>query len=396
MKASLSAAIHVSAKRKHSFTDDLETSALEMESESESTEWGGKSLKVMPAHPKYADPNSPCAVFRKITFSESMKPIGNPQKAAHTLVKIAGLADMLLHLQPGTESMAIVAGSTEGKRESDMGEFLAQRVVNLKKPTVTLVTYCQKFYPRSLRDLPARLSHSVFQWYKHFAGYAPASGNTNDPVETVPYGKRRGKELRSLTPALTLPFPPNSHEGRRLRREQFRKRYATDKADFKQHLAARKIQQARERILAGSSKPTLEQHLAAIPPATHTLITPKPILIDFDKHTPADLVRIFTPKFDGTLKRLDVFETLELDDLNSDRVRNLCRLIEQLTCIKRCLADVCNIVKYEEWRKWKLGCREIGDISFKGLRKNKARIVQALSAVYVNGYFDVVRFYENK
>ncbi|EKM51276.1 uncharacterized protein PHACADRAFT_200095 [Phanerochaete carnosa HHB-10118-sp] len=246
------------------------------------------------------------------------------------------------------------------------------------------------------KDLPACPPHSVFQQYKHSAGYAPASGNANDPVETVPYGKRRGKELRPPTPALTLSFPPNSHEGRHLRREQFRECYATDKANFEQHLAAREIQQARERILAGLSKPTLKQRLAAIPSVTHTPIAPKLILIDFDKHTPANLVRIFTPKFDGTLKRIDVFETLKLDDLNSDQVRNLRRLIEQLTRIKRCLADVCNVVKYEKWRKWELGCRGIGDISFKGLRKNKARIVQALSAVYVNRYFDAVRFYENK
>ncbi|EKM49236.1 uncharacterized protein PHACADRAFT_201870 [Phanerochaete carnosa HHB-10118-sp] len=168
------------------------------------------------------------------------------------------------------------------------------------------------------KDLPARPPYSVFQRYKHSASYAPASSNANDPVETVPYGKCRSKELRPPTPVLTLPFPLNSHEGRHLCREQFRERYATDKADFEQHLAAPKIQQAREQILAGLSKLTLKQRLAAIPPVTHTLITPKPVLIDFDKHTSTDLVRIFTPKFEGTLKRLDVFKTLELDDLNSN------------------------------------------------------------------------------
>ncbi|EKM51289.1 uncharacterized protein PHACADRAFT_200111 [Phanerochaete carnosa HHB-10118-sp] len=293
-------------------------------------------------------------------------------------------------------------GTPSSGMEEDFAREFRYRVSLLKKtPWETSVPFTQ--FKQSLstqftmpKDLPARPPHSVFQRYKHSAGYAPTSGNANDPVETIPYGKRRGKELRLLTPALTLPFPPNSHEGRHLRREQFCEHYATDKADFEQRLAARKIQQARERILAGPSKLTLEQRLAAIPPATHTPIAPKSILINFDKHTSADLILIFTPKFDGTLKRLDVFETLELDDLNSDRVRNLRRLIEQLTRIKRCLADVCNIVKYEEWRKWKLGCREIEDISFKGLRKNIARIVQALSAVYVNGYFDAVRFYENK
>ncbi|EKM51396.1 uncharacterized protein PHACADRAFT_200218 [Phanerochaete carnosa HHB-10118-sp] len=177
------------------------------------------------------------------------------------------------------------------------------------------------------KDLPARPPHSVFQWYKHFAGYAPASDNTNDPIKTVLYGNGHGKELHLLTPVLTLLFPPNSHKGRRLCCKQFCERYASDKADFEQHLAAR------EQILAGLSKLTLEQQLATIPLATHTPIAPKPVLINFNKHTPADLVCIFTLKFDGTLKRLNVFETLELDDLNSD---------------KHCLPDICNVIKYKE------------------------------------------------
>ena len=120
-------------------------------------------------------------------------------------------------------------------------------------------------------------------------------------------------------------------------------------------------------------------------------IAPKAIVIDIDKHSPADLVRIYAPKFDAVLKRLEVFETFDFgDDIGTvvDHVKNLQALIERLQHIKRGLADRCSHIEYRQWKGYEAGCKEIGGISFKGLRRNRVRIVKALSTVYVNGYFD--------
>ena len=82
------------------------------------------------------------------------------------------------------------------------------------------------------------------------------------------------------------------------------------RADFERQRRAAAAKKERERILYGS-KPTLEQRLAAIPPPTYTPIAPKPVLLNFEKLTSADLARIFQPKIDATLKRFNVFETLQ-------------------------------------------------------------------------------------
>lgn len=71
------------------------------------TDWAGDSLKTYPPHPKYADPNCPCMIFRQASFDTS-KYIGDPKKAAQALIKIAGMPEPPLRLQLGTESMAIV------------------------------------------------------------------------------------------------------------------------------------------------------------------------------------------------------------------------------------------------------------------------------------------------
>ena len=124
---------------------------------------------------------------------------------------------------------------------------------------------------------------------------------------------------------------------------------------------------------------------------TYTPIAPKAIVIDIDKHSLADLARIYVPKFDAVLKQLEVFETFDFRDeigLVVDHVKNLQALIERLQRIKRGLADRCSYIEYRQWKGYEAGCKEIGGISFKGLRRNRVRIVKALSAVYTNGYFD--------
>ena len=81
----------------------------------------------------------------------------------------------------------------------------------------------------------------------------------------------------------------------------------------------------------------LLERLAEHPPI-YTPIAPKAIVIDIDKHSPTDLARIYVPKFDAVLKRLEVFETFDFgDDIGTvvDYVKNLQVLIEHLQHIKR-------------------------------------------------------------
>jgi hypothetical protein len=104
-----------------------------------------------------------------------------------------------------------------------------------------------------------------------------------------------------------------------------------------------------ERILYGT-KPTLEQRLAAIPPPTYTPIVPKPVLLNFEKLTIADLIRIFEPKFEATLKRLDVFESFQIkEEVSPDHIKNLRCLIERLTHLKRSLKDTSSVRTKEEF-----------------------------------------------
>ena len=105
----------------------------------------------------------------------------------------------------------------------------------------------------------------------------------------------------------------------------------------------------------------------------YTPIAPKAIVIDIDKHTPADLAHIYVPKFDAILKRLEVFETFDFgDDIRTivDHVKNLQTLIERLQHIKRGLVDRCLYIEYRQWKGYEAGCKEIGGILFKGLRRN--------------------------
>ena len=108
-------------------------------------------------------------------------------------------------------------------------------------------------------------------------------------------------------------------------------------------------------------------------PPTYTPIAPKAINLDIEKHTPADLARIFAPKFEAVLKRLEVFEVFDFgEDINVvvDHVKNLQALIECLQRIKRGLSDRCSYIEYKQWKNYEAGCKEIGGISFKGLRRN--------------------------
>lgn len=176
----------------------------------------------------------------------------------------------------------------------------------------------------------------------------------------------------------------HSREGHRLRHE-FRAPYI--EAVRQRRVAERKA--LHERILAGPPKPTLEQRLAAIPAPTYIPIAPKPVLLNFEKLSHQDLARIFAPKFRATLTRLNVFETFQFTDYdrNEQLINKVNLLILRLTKLERSLKDLSAFRGKEDFQRWNYGFKQIGDISFKHLRKNQVPIIKALSAVYDGNYF---------
>ena len=137
------------------------------------------------------------------------------------------------------------------------------------------------------------------------------------PVGPKPPGKRS---------TVVTGIKPHSREG-----HAWRHQLRAPAVQFALQRKAAEKKAERERILYGS-KPTLEQRLAALPPPTHTPIAPKPVLLSFDRLTPDDLVRIFTPKFAATLKRLEVFADLDIDErVPHDHEQDLRCLINSLT-----------------------------------------------------------------
>ena len=247
------------------------------------------------------------------------------------------------------------------------------------------------------KDLPDRPCFTHFQ--RTVTGAPIPARNavaTDGAGNAIPFAQRRGRIIRP--PPKPLEFPGlNAREARHERHKQWRAERPKKQAEFVARVAARDEEVAkaareveRDRILAGPSARMLLERLAEQPPM-YTPIAPKAIVIDIDKHSPANLARIYAPKFDTVLKRLEVFETFDFGDeigLVVDHVKNLQALIERLQRIKRGLNDRYSYIEYRQWKGYEAGCKEIGGISFKGLRRNRVRIVKALSAVYTNGYFD--------
>ena len=207
------------------------------------------------------------------------------------------------------------------------------------------------------KDLPDRPRFTHFRRTVTDAAI-PARNTTGIDAagNAIPFSQRQGQIIRP--PAKPLEFPGlNAREARHERHKQWRVERPKKQAEFAAQVAAHDEEVAkaareaeRDRILAGPSARTLLEHLAEQPPI-YTPIAPKAIVINIDKHSPADLARIYVPKFDAVLKRLEVFETFDFgDDIGTviDHVKNLQALIERLQHIKRGLADRCSYIEYRQ------------------------------------------------
>jgi hypothetical protein len=191
--------------------------------------------------------------------------------------------------------------------------------------------------------------------------------NYQHPYSLKPLGKRSATVITSK---------PHSAEGHHLRSW-----LCKPTVKFVKQKCAADAKAERKRILY-SIKPILKQCLAAIPSPTYTPVVSKPVLLNFKKLTIADLIRIFEPKFEATLKRLDVFESFQIkEEVLPDHIKNFWCLIERLTHLKCLLKDTSSVQMKEEFQGWNYSLKYISGISFQGLWKNQARIIKLLSEV---------------
>lgn len=113
------------------------------------------------------------------------------------------------------------------------------------------------------------------------------------------------------------------------------------------------------------------------------------MIFDFKKLTILDLIRIFIPKLDATLKRLRVFDDIEPEhEDDPGRYQNVQKLIERLKHYKESLQNVSTTRTKEEFQSWNFGLHEIKKVSFAGFRKNRRHIIKYLSDIWESNYFE--------
>lgn len=136
--------------------------------------------------------------------------------------------------------------------------------------------------------------------------------------------------------------------------------------------------------LASRIRPSLADRLQTPAVPEPAPIAPKPILIDFTKHTPEQLVGIFTPKFKAVLTRLRVIRDLEelLDSAQFEHRQAYHALAKRIAEIHTDLKDSAEVTTFDEWRKYEFGLKEIGKISFKGIRSRFHQVLGELAQVY--------------
>ena len=116
----------------------------------------------------------------------------------------------------------------------------------------------------------------------------------------------------------------------------------------------------------------------------------KPVLIDFAKHSDKDQIGIFCPKIEATAKRLmSIVELLkEFPDSHPDHVRKFHNFLERLLNLRDALDERAPTIVAAQWQSLDWGLKEIGKISFGGIRRNYEMVLHRVVEVVDNGYFE--------
>jgi hypothetical protein len=169
------------------------------------------------------------------------------------------------------------------------------------------------------------------------------------------------------------------------------------------HLAFQKNQaKHREQLVtirtqrAQQEHQTLEEHLAhssfaeRIGEQTYTPITPKLIVIDFTKTTTTNLIGIFKPKITATTLRLKPIIELEKHwlDATPDQRRAFESLADKIQSFSFDLETRAPAVTRVQWQSLDWGLKEVGKVSFAGLRRNYKEVLSRLVQISEQGYFN--------
>lgn len=194
---------------------------------------------------------------------------------------------------------------------------------------------------------------------------------TEKELETIVSYVSRRPQFHPLGTRLQFPDPEKFDQNTRAIQDRVR-------AEQKQSLA--------DRIEKPSLKERISQAKAS---ATYTPIAPKPILIDFKKHTVAELIGIFKPKAEATSTRLKAISEL-LDQLEHHvpHAQAVIVLNDRLYYLLEHLEEVIAGATHAQLQSLDWGLKSIGLISFKSLRHNFSHVLSEVARVAQGGYFD--------
>lgn len=144
---------------------------------------------------------------------------------------------------------------------------------------------------------------------------------------------------------------------------------------FGERIAAERTKTLAERI----EKPRLADRIAAGTYILHQRAQQP--LIDFNTLSHEDTIGIFIPKLKATIRRLAPLIALDRFHLLPNDIRlPVQKLVDGLDKFYNHIAT--RPVDKAQWQALNFGLREIGKISFKGLRPNHARIALEVARVY--------------
>lgn len=141
---------------------------------------------------------------------------------------------------------------------------------------------------------------------------------------------------------------------------------------------------------------TLEERLSRpkladrITEPTYTPIAPKPIVIDFARVNTADLIGIFKPKIATTITRLKPIIELadHWENATPDQRRAFESLADKIQSFGFDLEQRAPAITRAQWQSLDWGLKEIGKVSFVGLRRNYQSVLSRLVVLSGQGYFE--------